>query len=165
MGVQRLGDEFVELAKELGEIAVIVADDEVEVVAHRDPCVKRHVELRSCFREAISDDFLDHSVGAEQELALGAPARDEVGTSGDDLTWFHRGAPGHSAQLRAAREATVSTPRAKVWRERIREVGSAEGWKFQLLASRQRSPLAVIVPSPVPHATSRELAPSVDCRT
>src|SRR5512140_196990 len=95
-GVEGLGDDAVEEVAEVGEVGAGVGEDEVVVVAHDAHRVDEHPVASGGDGEDELEDEAGEDGGLEEELALRAAPRDEVGGAGDD-------APGSSHEARHGR--------------------------------------------------------------
>ena len=57
------GDEFVEVTKELGAVAVSVGEHEMIVVAHHDELVELDAVFAGAVGQAVLEDLADERVG------------------------------------------------------------------------------------------------------
>ncbi len=67
------------MSEEVGKVPVIVANEEMLVIAHRDEPKQGDVVAEHRFGEAIEIDLLDVVVGAEEKLALCTTPASQIG--------------------------------------------------------------------------------------
>jgi thiazole synthase len=97
-GIAAACEQTVEEGEEGGKLAAVVAHDEVAMVGEGDPTVHGDAVTFGGDGKAVGECLVDMRPGPQEELALHAAAREQVGPTGDDLT----------------REAhTLSSPRAR----------------------------------------------------
>jgi hypothetical protein len=83
--IEGLRDHLVEVREERWIVAVIVTQQEVLVIAHRDPRVERNPIAIGCLAKTVEEDPFDVRVGAQEELPLRTATANQVGPSSDDL--------------------------------------------------------------------------------
>jgi hypothetical protein len=116
-----------EVSEELWNVAMVVADNQVFVIAHRDEAVERDAITRHRFAEAVEKDLLDHAFGTKQQLPLRAPPREQVRAHGQHLARDR-----HVTFLDANTRASQSTPCATSELEQSRDLAAMSPWPGQM---------------------------------